>query len=457
VTATSEDILPGTMPRPRPHQSPFTAYDPVWLLVVNLGVIASMWVTHGGIERIPEHGWLIAIGQLSGLYAAIAVLLGLVLISRAPWLEHRYGMDQMLHFHRYVGFSAATLMIVHVLTVTVGYARDIDITLWEQIVDSVLNYPYVLGAVLGFGILMVVAGTSLRMIRRRLSYEHWWFVHLGAYAGVALAFGHQTAVGSDFTGDWWAFGYWSLLYLSAAVMVFGHRWVMPIVLSVRHRLRVERVADEGPGVVTVVLAGRDLELLRVQAGQFFVLRALTPGRWWKAHPFSLSAPPDGHTLRFTIKALGDDTTDLQTIPIGTPFAIEGPYGGFLPYRSSSRKLLYIASGVGITPFRGIIDDTDRPEDVVLIYRNRSRRDAVFIDDLEGLSQAKGFGLHLSFSRIGERDHNPFLPGGLEELVPDVADREVFVVGSSSLISAARSALRAAGVPGGQIHYENFAY
>jgi ferredoxin-NADP reductase len=113
--------------------------------------------------------------------------------------------------------------------------------------------------------------------------------------------------------------------------------------------------------------------------------------------------------------------------------------------------------VGITPFRGIIDDTDRPEDVVLIYRNRSRRDAVFIDDLEGLSQAKGFGLHLSFSRIGERDHNPFLPGGLEELVPDVADREVFVVGSSSLISAARSTLRAAGVPGAQIHYENFTY
>jgi predicted ferric reductase len=416
-----------------------------------------MWFVHGGVDRTSTQGWLIAVGQLTGLYATLAVLLGLVLISRAPWLERRYGMDRMTHFHRYTGFTAVTLMTVHVVTITIGYAWDTNITIWEQIVDSVANYPYVLNAVIGFALLLIVAVSSLRALRRVLAYEHWWFIHMGAYVGVALAFGHQTAVGTDFVKDGWAVAYWALLYLSAAAMIFGFRWVTPAVLAVRHRLEVHSVDVEGSDVVTVALRGRNIDRLPAQAGQFFLLRALTRGRWWKAHPFSLSAPPDGENLRFTIKALGDDTTDLQTIPVGTRVAIEGPYGGFLPFRTTSRKLLYIAGGVGITPFRGLIEELANPEDVALLYRNRSPEDALFLDVLSTLSREMGFDLRLTYSRNGGREPNPFDPDQLRSFVPDVADREVFVVGSPRLISAARNGLRAAGVPAGHIHYENFSY
>lgn len=457
VIATRQPLSRPSEAPPGPRPSPLKAYDPVWLLLVNVAVVAFMWVVHGGPERSATQGWLIAVGQLTGLYAALAVLLGLVLISRAPWLERRYGMDRMTHFHRYTGFTAASLMIVHVVTITLGYAWDTDITIWDQIVDSVRHYPYVVNAVIGFGLLMVVAGTSLRVLRRSLAYEHWWFVHVVAYAGVALAFGHQTAVGSDFVTDGWAVAYWSLLYLSAAVLIFGYRWVTPLLLALRHRFRVSAVDREGTDAVTVVLEGRDLERLPAQAGQFFLLRALTLRGFWKAHPFSLSAPPDGESLRFTIKALGDDTTDLQTVPVGTRFAIEGPYGGFLHFRSTERKVLYIAGGVGITPFRGLIDEVERPEEVALLYRNRSRDDALFLDELETLSRVRGFDLRLSFSRIRGGDPQPFEPDKLLAFVPDVADREVFVIGSPSLISAARKGLRGAGVPTRRIHYENFAY
>jgi len=447
---------PSTAP-PRPRRSPLQSNDPVWLLVVNMAVVAFMWSAHGGVERSASQGWVIAVGQLAGLYAALAVLLGLVLISRSPWLERRYGMDRMTHFHRYCGFTAAVLMIVHVVTITLGYAWDTEITIWEQIVDSVKNYPYVANAVIGFVLLMLLAATSLRAARRVLSYEQWWFIHAGAYLAVALAFGHQTAVGSDFVTDGWAVVYWTLLYLSAAALILGHRWLTPILLTIRHRFHVVSVEPTGPNVVTVVIGGRGLERLAAQTGQFFLLRALTPGRWWKAHPFSLSAPPDGRTLRFTVKALGDDTTDLQKIPVGTRFSIEGPYGGFLSVDTDRRKLLYVAGGVGITPFRGLIDSSDCPSDIALLYRNRSPEDALFLDELVALRDEKGFDLHLSYSRTGADRVNPFSVEVLRSFVPDVAEREVFVVGSPALISAARTGLRAAGVPARRIHYENFAY
>ena len=457
LTATDDRVPPAPSAPPQPRRSPLQSYDPLWLLAVNAGVIGFMWIVHGGPERTTSQGWLIAIGQLAGLYAALAVLLGLVLISRAPWLERRYGMDRMTHFHRYTGFTAAVLMIVHVVTITLGLAWDTDITIWEQIVDSVSSYPYLVNAVIGFALLMVIAATSIRVVRRVLSYEHWWFVHVAAYAGVALAFGHQTAIGSDFVTDGWAVVYWSLLYLSAALLIFGYRFVTPSVLAVRHRFEVVAVEASGPSAVTVVVGGRGLERLPVQAGQFFLLRVLTRGRWWKAHPFSLSAPPDGASLRFTVKALGDDSTELQTIPIGTRLAIEGPYGGFLPFQATDRKLLYVAGGVGITPFRGLIEAVDRPEDVALIYRNRRPDDALFIDDLVALSERTGFTLRLSYSRLGTGEPNPFTRDELQAFVADVADREVFVVGSPRLISAARTGLRAAGVPASHIHYENFSY
>lgn len=434
-------------------------YDPVWLFVLNVAVITWMFARHGGFTRSEDAAqWLVAIGQLSGLYATIFVLLGLVLISRTPWLERRYGMDRMTHHHRLVGFTATWLMIVHVVTVMVGIALDQEITIGEQIADAWVNYAYMPGAVIGFFMLLVVAGVSIRAIRRVLSYEQWWLIHVTAYLGVLLGFAHQTAIGADFVFDDWAYAYWVLLYASVAVLIVGFRWITPWWLTWRHRFRVEQVVAEGDGIVTIVVGGRRLDRLAVEPGQFFLIRRLNRRDFWKAHPFSLSAAPDGRTLHFTVKALGDHTRALQTIPVGTRLSLEGPYGGFLAFLPTERKVLFITGGIGITPFRSMIERWDRtPGEVALLYRNPRPEDVVFRDDLETLSREKGFDLHLSYSRGDGADPRPFDPDRLRAIAPDLDQREVFVIGSPRLLAAAGNGLRVAGVPARQVHYENFAY
>jgi predicted ferric reductase len=435
-----------------------SAWDPVWLVALNAAVVTWMWLRHGGPQRLTDGAeWLVAIGQLTGLYAALAVLVGLVLVSRAPWVERRYGMDQALRAHRWVGLTAAWLMLAHILVSTVGLAAAAGISLWDQLVDYVRNYPYLANAFIGIGLLAAVVVVSLRAVRARVSYETWWFVHLGAYAGVALVFGHQTAIGADFALDPWAYWYWVLLYASVAYLLLVHRWAALVWRLMRHRTRIEEVISQGDGVVTLVVSGRRLDTMAVQAGQFFLVRVLAAGRWWKAHPFSLSAAPDGTSLRFTVKALGDDTASLQTIEPGTRVGLEGPYGGFLGVLPTDRKMLFIAGGIGITPFRGLIDDIHRPEDAALIYRNPTPDEAVFREDLERLSQERGFELHLSYSRTDDPDPSPLDAPRLLRLVPDVAAREVFVIGSPPLVAAARRALRDSGVPSSRIHLESFSY
>ena len=60
------------------------------------------------------------------------------------------------------------------------------------------------------------------IVRRRLRYETWYFVHLYTYLAIALAFSHQIATGREFVGDPAARAYWQALYLAtlAAVVVF---------------------------------------------------------------------------------------------------------------------------------------------------------------------------------------------------------------------------------------------
>ncbi len=458
MTTLNRSRPPSSVAHPaRPRPSPLASYDAVFVVAINVAVVTWMWFRHDGLGRSGNFDeWLVSIGQLTGLYTALAVMLGLVLVSRAPWLERRYGMDQMMRAHRLTGFTAAWLMVTHVLASTIGLARDTGISIWDQIVDYVRNYDYLIGAIIGFGLFGVVIVVSVRAARRRLPYEVWWLIHLATYAAAALAFGHQTAIGADFVLDGWAFAYWVVLWTAVSILVFGFRWIALVWRLARHRLRIAAVEAESAGVVTLVVEGQGLERMRAQAGQFFLLRVLDRRRWWKAHPFSVSAPPDGRSLRFTVKALGDHTARLQTIAVGTRVAVEGPYGGFLDALPTDRKMLFIASGIGITPFRGLVEDLDRPQDVTLIYRNPTPDDAVFRADLERLSSEMGFELLMSYSRVGD-GVNPFVPDALLESVPDVCERDVFVIGSPPLVASARRGLRLAGVPSDRIHLESFTY
>ena len=114
-------------------------------------------------------------------------------------------------------------------------------------------------ATVGVGLFALVAVTSIKAARRRLSYETWYGLHLYAYLAIALAFLHQLFVGADFMHDQLAAIYWIVLYLATAALVLAFRIGQPIRTSIRHRLRVAIVIREAPGVVSLYLTGRDLD------------------------------------------------------------------------------------------------------------------------------------------------------------------------------------------------------
>jgi len=436
--------------------------DVVAVLAAQAAVIAVIWIVHGGPDQLTEGpaGILTAIGQVTALYGTYLALIQLVLMSRSPWLEETFGMDGLAVAHRWLGFTTVWLLLAHGIATTIGYALSDRVNVVQEFLTLITTYPYVLMATVSGGLFALVAVTSVKAARRRLAYETWYGLHLYAYLAIALGFLHQLFVGADFMHDQLAAIYWILLYLATAALVLAFRIGQPIRTSIRHRLRVANVIREGPGVVSLYLTGRALDELSVRAGQYFLWRFLTADGWWRSHPYSISAAPNGEWLRITVKDLGDGSRDLAQVPIGTRVMVEGPYGILTDVKRTKPGVLLIAGGTGITPLRALLEALPaRPGEITLLYRARRPQDVIFRDELDILARRRGIAVHYLIGQRGSLalPRDPLDARGIVTLVPDVLERDVYVCAPAPMMRSTERALRDLGVPRRQVHAERFAY
>jgi predicted ferric reductase len=451
--AATAVVVPRAISRVRPPLPRTQAAAVLAFLLANGGVIVWLWVHGGNLDVHTTGEWLTSFARLTGLLAAYLALIQVLLLARIPALERVVGLDRLSVWHRWNGHLCIDLVVAHVLLSVWGYAALDRLgffgELWTMIGGGV--YPGMVTATIGTVALIAVVVTSLVIVKRRLRYEWWYAVHLLAYGGIALAWFHQIPTGNELVLDRAAADYWRSLCLATLALLVGYRLVAPVVGAFRHRLHVAGVRREGPGVVSLDIAGRSLDRLRARSGQFFLWRFLAPGRWWKAHPFSLSAAPTASAMRITIKDLGDFTSTVGDIRPGTRVLAEGPFGTFTAAAARRPKSLLIAGGIGITPIRALLEDLSG--DVVVVYRVVSEEEAIFLDELAQLAPT----LHLVAGDHRDERHAHLMSADhLRELVPDLVERDAYVCGPPAFTDSSRRSLRAAGVSRRRIHAERFA-
>jgi predicted ferric reductase len=427
------------------------------VVVGNGALITWLWVHGGNVTKVHTTGELFtSIARLTGFQSAYLALIQVVLLARLPALERVVGFDRLSRWHRWNGHVCIDLVIAHVVFSVWGYAlmdrfpigKEISTMIWGGV------YPGMITATVGTALLLGVVATSLVIVRRRLSYEWWYAVHLMAYAGIALAWFHQIPTGNELVLDSLAANYWRGLFVATIVVLVVFRVLSPLVGGLRHRLRVEEVTPEAPGVVSLRITGRNLDRLRAHAGQFFVWRFLDRRRWWTAHPFSLSAAPDGRSLRITVKALGDHTARLADLRPGTRVLAEGPFGVFTDRARRRDKVLLIAGGIGITPIRALLE-TMRGE-IVVLYRAVAETDVIFRDELDRLAVARDATVHYVVGDHRGAGADLLSPAHLRELVHDIEERDVFLCGPPAMTAVLEQNVRGARVPRRHIHTERFA-
>jgi predicted ferric reductase len=429
------------------------------LALIGAGAVATIWLWWHGTPGIHGAGdWITNAGRVLGLLAGYGVVILIALMARIPPLERGIGADRLARWHAMGGRYVVGLVVFHALLITWGYAITAHESVPGETWTLLDSYPDVLMATVG-GLLLVGVGiVSAKAVRPRLKYETWYYLHLYTYLAVALAFSHQFATGAQFISDTAARVVWSALYIGVGLAILWFRFVTPVRQAARHQMRVLSVHKEAPGVVSVVIGGRDLHDLQAEPGQFFRWRFLAPGLWWASSPYSLSAPPAADRLRITVKAAGGHSRAIAKLKPGTRVVTEGPYGALTHARRKKAKVALIAGGVGITPLRALFESLPAaPGDISMIYRVTSPRDVVFRRELEKIAEQRGARLWFVAGSRADLGGDPLNAGELLRRIPGLAKHDVYVCGPPGMADSVIRELRDAGVRRGHIHNESFEF
>ncbi|HBZ16588.1 MAG TPA: iron reductase [Pantoea sp.] len=305
------------------------------------------------------------------------------------------GLDKAYKLHKWCAISAVVLALIHWLAEKVphwlvdagmvahpGELGDIVMAGWQE---QLLDFGLVLAE---YGLYLLIA-LSLVSISKKIPYHIFYYLHK-AFPVVYIA-GAYHVMTSLFKTDWWQT---PAAYLLACVTAVAVGCAL-IALFQRTGSRNTSVAD----ILHVEAAPQDIVEVTVRhratipmlPGQFaFVQFAHSTER----HPFTLSdVNPDEKSLTFSIKKLGDYTRELaQHLLPGQRVKIEGPYGDFT-FEHAGNKQLWIAGGIGVTPFMAKLKDAVRKgqplSGVEFWYFTRPDRGLTYPDYLTELCHQAG--------------------------------------------------------------------
>src|SRR4051795_3023900 len=242
-----------------PRRRPIVVDVLAALAGIGLGVTIGLEVTAESAGSLAAPGGVAtALGRLTGLLAAYAMVVVVLLGARIPPLERAIGQDRLVSWHRRLGPWPLYLLAGHAAFITVGYARAAHDGVMHQIGQLLWTYPGILAATAGSLLLIAAGVTSYRRARRRMAYETWWSVHLYTYLALFLSFSHQVDDGASFVGHPVARAWWTALWVGTLALVLVSRVGLPLWRSLRHRLQGVAGKPESAHNSNVLPPGRPL-------------------------------------------------------------------------------------------------------------------------------------------------------------------------------------------------------
>jgi predicted ferric reductase len=384
-------------------------------------------------------------GEIIGSINIVLMSFALFLSTRPKWAEPYFGgLDKMYVTHRQIATAAFLMIFVHVLTV------PISVTGWK-----LGNYLAVIAFTGIVSTVLITLAPRIPFLNRLTggTYEGW--KNIKKYIGIFFitAFIHSLTIGNPLHAfiaiNWvqlfFIFGAVSYLYTE----VFGRFFKKYVPYT------VEAVRHPNPSTTEVTMRAKREAIKRQRAGQFLFVRFPNDKALNEAHPFTISSAPQEDVLRVTVKASGDFTRELfSRLKDGTDAIVEGAYGMF-DYKTGRQKQIWIAGGIGLTPFLSFLRDMDGnlAHDVDFYYTVRHPEEALFMDEIQAVAEKN--------PRLKARIRCSATEGSLtvEEIVKNtggsLSDHDIYLCGPLPMIQAFEKKFVSLGVAENNIHYEEF--
>lgn len=384
-----------------------------------------------------------ALARVTALSGLALLSFNIILSARLRVFDRLFlGLDRAYRAHRLIGGSVLILLMAHAGFMTAKYSSISLLSGYEFLKPS-LDVALMIGK-LTLGIMMVLVVISLYI---KIRYQ--WFIMVQRLLGAMLFLGGYHALfvsGSDLRANTPLFLYFMVLGGSAAGL-YIYRSLFHKSLRRKLDYTVERVRHSQN--VTVVWLKPVHRALAFYAGQFAFFQFSSLAVDTESHPFSISSDSDSEQLRIAAKASGDYTKELAKLQPGDGVKVEGPFGQFSFAKISGRTQVWVAGGIGITPFLSMIHSLPSDYKVTLYYCVRTQAEAIFLPELQKVATQKpGLQIVLVADDAGQR-----VTGNM--LTSKPAD-EYLLCAPPSMMHSLEQQLKARGVSGRHIYYEDFA-
>lgn len=376
------------------------------------------------------------LGEVFSSWVVTVFAANFLMATRARWVEKVFGgLDKMYLIHRRSGVIAVFLLIAHFIVVP----RDLT--------------AFNVGKPLGFwALVLILIGVVLSaapVFKKKIPYHKWINIHklMGVFYVMAVAHAfivHSLIQELPLTRTY-VFG---MAFIGVGSWVY--RAFLYGLFNKKLSYTITGLSDLGNGVTEIWMCP-DTDKLKYTAGQFafFSFQNYSPK---EQHPFTISSHPNMDDIRITVKDLGDYTHELGgKVKQGDSVKIEGPFGHFSTKYAKEKEQVWIAGGIGITPFLSLAKDIYLNK-VHLVWCVKNKQEAVYLKELEGFAKNNP---NFNYT-IWESENQGYLTA--EKLaIKSYSDKAYFVCGPEPLKEGVINQLKDKGVNREDIYDEEFAF
>lgn len=358
-----------------------------------LASTAAAWPAFAG--AIGERGASVQFGLFIGAVSIVLMAWSFVLALRVRFLEVFFGgLDSMYRVHRWAGTLAVVAMFLHTQN-----EPEIE----NGIRGASRSMANAAEDLAGTGEVMLYV-LVLMSIVRWLPYRWWRWSHKLLGIPFVFACWHFFTASKPYAnGSGWGWYFGTVMVAGIAAFVARVLIRDPLLRGSKHKV----VAADVHGDTMELVLEPTSSPLGHRAGQFAVIKLQQRGMT-EPHIFTIASGPSEGVLRFFIKDLGDWTDKLVragTDLVGCEVIVEGPYGRFRPLPHTPAPTVWVAGGVGITPFLAAtaeLEPRSPGERPVLYYAVRDEQQAMAIETLRAAANRGVIDLEVCASSEGRR-------------------------------------------------------
>lgn len=392
-----------------------------------------------------------SLGQIAGLLGTALISLNFIMSARFKFLDRMFnGLNRVYIRHHLDGAIAFCLILFHPIFLAVQYSLN-SIGSAFDFLFSFNDLAINLGEIAIAVFIVLMAFTFYFSFK----YQNWKNTH--KFLGIVLVFGtaHMLLVPSDISRNN-LLKYYMLILAACGFASYLYRTVFSLYKNKEHKYQLSGISKINDDVIELNL--KPLEGgIKFLPGQFIFIRFEGEGQISESHPFSISSRnTNTGDLSVAVKVLGDYTSILESTKIGAACFLEGPFGVFSYKKVQSKKQIWMAGGIGITPFLGMARQIDFEKDgeykIDLFYSVKDQKETAFAEELKNIADRnKNLKFHLHFSdKFGYITADAVL-----KKAGNSKETEIFLCGPGGFMQSLRSQFVNLGFDNKKIYSEEF--